>query len=319
MADYPDSIYNPRVMKNRPGAVYDPLKTKVIFAEDFNKDRDEIVAIQTELGTNPKGTFSSVAAFLTALSDSISDLIDALAGKQDVLGFTPENVSNKKTTLSDNSDIYYPSQKCVKTEIDNLTSLIGNPFQTISFFDPDQYTFVKNGNGICYFWNSAIELYSGSTSGNYAGICSNQKYCIWNEFNTIISVDFILWNQSKTTNQEQYIGFSYNDAIPVVTDSDHVLFKIVNSRLWCVSGNEAGSEAFDTGIDVPQGVQSLKLRFEMKLDEYVKFYVNGSLVATLSEYLPSGFYWHFIMSFETTANSHSGAAFSFLNIRIKDV
>jgi len=34
------------------------------------------------------------------------------------LGFTPENVANKKTTLSDNSDTFYPSQKAVKTAVD---------------------------------------------------------------------------------------------------------------------------------------------------------------------------------------------------------
>jgi hypothetical protein len=46
MADFPDSIYSPRTMVNRTGQVYDADKTKVIYAEDFNKDRDEIVAIE---------------------------------------------------------------------------------------------------------------------------------------------------------------------------------------------------------------------------------------------------------------------------------
>jgi lysophospholipase L1-like esterase len=41
-------------------------------------------------------------------------------GKQDALGFTAENVSNKKTTLTDNSDTFYPSQKAVKTAVDAL-------------------------------------------------------------------------------------------------------------------------------------------------------------------------------------------------------
>jgi len=62
MADYPAAIYSPRTMVNRAGAVYDAEKTKVIFAEDFNKDRAEIVAIETELGTDPAGAFSNVDA-----------------------------------------------------------------------------------------------------------------------------------------------------------------------------------------------------------------------------------------------------------------
>ena len=36
------------------------------------------------------------------------------------LGFTPEDVSNKKTSLTDNSDTYYPTQKAVKTAIEEL-------------------------------------------------------------------------------------------------------------------------------------------------------------------------------------------------------
>jgi hypothetical protein len=59
-----------------------------------------------------------------------------LTGKQDALGYTPENVVNKDTdgTLAANSDTKYPSQKAVKTAIDtkankgansDITSLSG--------------------------------------------------------------------------------------------------------------------------------------------------------------------------------------------------
>ena len=39
-------------------------------------------------------------------------------GKQDALGFIPENSANKKTSLNENSDTYYPTQKAVKTAVD---------------------------------------------------------------------------------------------------------------------------------------------------------------------------------------------------------
>jgi len=42
----------------------------------------------------------------------------AIGLKQDALGFTPENVANKKTSLAENSDTYYPTQKAVKTAVD---------------------------------------------------------------------------------------------------------------------------------------------------------------------------------------------------------
>lgn len=50
------------------------------------------------------------------------------------LGFTPENVANKKTTLADNSDTFYPSQKAVKTAVDAKqdTLVSGTNIKTIN-------------------------------------------------------------------------------------------------------------------------------------------------------------------------------------------
>lgn len=70
MAQYPSEIYTPRSMVNRPGAVYDSNLTKVIFAEDFNFDRAEIVAIQTVLGLNPSSSYDTVASVITPLVDT---------------------------------------------------------------------------------------------------------------------------------------------------------------------------------------------------------------------------------------------------------
>jgi len=50
MADFPDSLYNPRTKQNRSGVVYDATKTKQIFAEDVTKLDDEVVAIENYLG-----------------------------------------------------------------------------------------------------------------------------------------------------------------------------------------------------------------------------------------------------------------------------
>ncbi len=66
-ASYPSSIYSPRVMVNKTGTTYDATKTKIIYAEDFNKDRDETVAIETELGTLPKGADADVKTRLNRL------------------------------------------------------------------------------------------------------------------------------------------------------------------------------------------------------------------------------------------------------------
>ena len=53
---------------------------------------------------------------------TLSAVQSALTGKQDTLGFTPENVANKSTdgTFAANSDVLYPSQKAAKTYSDGL-------------------------------------------------------------------------------------------------------------------------------------------------------------------------------------------------------
>lgn len=66
MAEYPDAVFAPRTKANKSGVVYAPLKTTVNFVEDTTKLDDEVVAIETELGTDPKGDFDDVKARLEA-------------------------------------------------------------------------------------------------------------------------------------------------------------------------------------------------------------------------------------------------------------
>lgn len=49
MADFPDSIYDPRTKSNKSGVVYDEDEETTCFAEDLNKLDDEVVAIETFL------------------------------------------------------------------------------------------------------------------------------------------------------------------------------------------------------------------------------------------------------------------------------
>lgn len=66
-ASYPGAIKSFRTMANKTGISYDADKTKIIFAEDFNYEREEIVAVETELGTNPKGSDADVKTRLNRL------------------------------------------------------------------------------------------------------------------------------------------------------------------------------------------------------------------------------------------------------------
>ena len=90
MASYPASVYSPRAKENRNGVVYDAAKKSVIFCEDIQNSDAEIVAIETELGANPKGVFESVAAYLADLASKVisvfTDLTDVPQSYEDQAG-----------------------------------------------------------------------------------------------------------------------------------------------------------------------------------------------------------------------------------------
>ena len=82
-ANYPNNIYSPRTKENESGIVYDPNKKTIGYAEDVVNLDEEVVAIETELGTLPKWTSTSVKERLKgirSLSDANQDVITIKGG-----------------------------------------------------------------------------------------------------------------------------------------------------------------------------------------------------------------------------------------------
>jgi len=83
MADFPGAVYSPRTKANKPGVVYTAAKTTVGYAEDVSLLDAEVVAIENELGIDPKWDSASVAERLKgirSLSDSDEDIINIKGG-----------------------------------------------------------------------------------------------------------------------------------------------------------------------------------------------------------------------------------------------
>lgn len=85
---------------------------------------------------------------ITGTLSNQTDLQDELDGKEDSLGFTPEDVANKKTDLSDNSDDYYASQKAVKTALDGKQNNYTTESITIAVGDWSGLTATKTVPGV---------------------------------------------------------------------------------------------------------------------------------------------------------------------------
>ena len=74
MADFPSSVYSPRTKSNKAGVIYNADKPTIGYAEDITKLDAEVVAIETELGTDIKGGFASLKARIEALELRVTAL-----------------------------------------------------------------------------------------------------------------------------------------------------------------------------------------------------------------------------------------------------
>jgi len=116
MADFPSGIYSPRTKENKAGVEYVESEKTTLFAEDITKDDAEIVAIETELGTNPKGTYISVKANLVALWNAIVEKCTGAeinTGTDDTKFATPKAIAD--SDLAKTSEI---PDKATGAEID---------------------------------------------------------------------------------------------------------------------------------------------------------------------------------------------------------
>jgi len=93
-AEYPSGVYSPRIKENRAGEIYDAEKKTIGFVEDVTKLDDEVVAIETELGTDPKGTSISLKERIRgirSLSDANEDVLVVKEGNVGIGTTAPKN------------------------------------------------------------------------------------------------------------------------------------------------------------------------------------------------------------------------------------
>ena len=166
---------------------------------------------------------------ITGTLSNQTDLQNALNAKQNSLGFTPENVANKKLSLADNSDTYYPSQKAVKTAVDtkqdtlvsgtniktiNNTSLLGNGNISIeSGITIDTTPITGGGSGRILF-----ESPTGKVSESNSFKVDNGKFV----FGTTSASAFVHF-EDLTTNQTALLVNGYGGAysgglLPYIVD-----------------------------------------------------------------------------------------------------
>lgn len=106
MSDYPAGVYSPRTKENAPSIVYDADQTTRLYAEDVVKLDDEVVAIETELGTDPKGHYSDVTARLDATDSAFRDMVETVENAIGELEDLTERVVKTADETVNNSIVY---------------------------------------------------------------------------------------------------------------------------------------------------------------------------------------------------------------------
>ena len=88
------------------------------IVEAYRTNTNDFVIARAKEGTSAKQWIENDKFMLIASAGVFNEYETEIASKQDALGYTAENAANKKTSLTDNSDTYYPTQKAVKTALD---------------------------------------------------------------------------------------------------------------------------------------------------------------------------------------------------------
>ena len=134
MADFPTSIYSPRTKENRSGVVYDPTKTKQVFAEDITKLDAEVVAIENTIFGFGQYSVELSSSDILNLHDTPVEVLPAPAnGKINILDFVaiilvPGDIPYQngdwlyvryKNSFNNLLQDYLPAS-CVKDTVQNL-------------------------------------------------------------------------------------------------------------------------------------------------------------------------------------------------------
>jgi len=163
-ASYPGAVYSPRAVVNKVGVSYDPTQLTKIYAEDKTKPDAEIVAIETELGTNPKGTKADVKTRLDDVDTAIGGKISKTTAGELAAMTEKSDLSDDDIFLIEDSDSANAKKKTLLSSIlDYLTTIFDDRYSKFG-------NWLMDGD-ITFGENTSLVLDSAlSVDGKYCGI-----------------------------------------------------------------------------------------------------------------------------------------------------
>jgi hypothetical protein len=237
------------------------------------------------------GTPSAANKFVTADTDALKELL-----------------ANKKTTstLSENSDTYYPSQKAVKTYVD--TSIPNaNYYPNSNAGDTYFTTTVGHNTSIwTYGGTSSAKFYANGynlvdISGSYAYTTEGISHAATSplQFNAkIFKIRQLFWKEQISAGTSPLAGsdksgwVGVGTGLPTAADYTDITatsvhragFAFYNGRIYTLTCNGSAVTTNDISADVANTPYDLTIGYTGS--SYV-FYINGTLVATHTTNLPT--------------------------------
>jgi len=185
------------------------------------------------------GTLGSVAV---QVGDSLIANVDTpaqTAGNWNVLNsnisYIPEDAANKKTSLADNSDTYYPTQKAVKTAVDGKVDVVaGKGLSTNDYDDAAESKL------------AAIEASADVTDATNVAAAGAVMESDYNA-NTILYATTDNTPAALTVGEQTIVGRKTGGAITALSASE--VRTILNVADGATSNTKATGAELDTGTD----------------------------------------------------------------------
>lgn len=205
MADFPTSIYDPRVVENVNGVAYDVAKTKTLFAEDINLLADEVVAIEDALGAN----LDNIVDLILATADTTPSYIKAYQALGSSLLATCVVAGSSLITLG--VALQDSLLRLIAVYLDKDSTINGVMWwqQTQGNYTADNY----NGVGLYSYSAGVLTLVASSTNNGNIWKASASAYHTENfssPYSATAGIYFIamLYNQSAQTTAPQVGGIT---------------------------------------------------------------------------------------------------------------
>lgn len=279
MATYPGGVYSPRTKNNKEGVVYDPEADTALFAEDIVNDDNEIVAIETELGTNPKGIFATVKAWL--------ETIPVKATGAEIDTGTDDNKFATAKAIND-SDVF---------------NIRKDKQQIMTYFESlDGWN--KSGAGI------AISL--GGLSMQTTSSINTTKFIsaapIGVESPVVWTEDSHWQTSFKLSYLTDQLFYALLGDGPGEDEVNSYGFKVVDGTLYAIHISTVGEVKTEYTTEIEEitltDFNVYRAEFDSVAQEF-RFYVNGVLRATHTENIPTAGAWQLVnISLKNTAASN---------------